>query len=89
MTLWDKVSQGIDRAAKATEGAIDQGKLRVAAFKARQAADKKAAALGYAVARAKAETRDLDSATMTALVDAAIAADAEAAALEEKTRGHP
>ena len=88
MALWDKVSDGINRAAKAAEGAIDDGKTRIAAINARRAADKKAAALGYAVARAKAETHDLDSATMTQLVDAANAADAEAKALEEKVRGH-
>ena len=53
MSLRDKITQGIDRAVKATESAIDEGKLRVQAYQARQRADKKAETLGYAVARAR------------------------------------
>ena len=89
MSLWDKVSAGIDRAAKATEGAIDEGKLRMAAAKARHRADKKAATLGYAVARARGEGAVADESAMTALVDDVVAADREAAALEIQVRPTP
>jgi hypothetical protein len=82
MTIWDKVSQGIDKAAKATGEVLDEGKQRVQAYQARQRADKKAEVLGYAVARAKAAGTELDPAALTPLVDAVNAADAEALALE-------
>ena len=85
MTLWDKVSQGIDRAAKVTESAIDEGKVRIAAYKARQRADKRAETLGYAVARAKADGREPDADSIGRLVDAVNAADKEATALETKS----
>ena len=82
MGIWDKVSQGIDKAAKATGNAIDEGKQRVAAYQARQRADKKAETLGYAVARAKAAGTEMDPAALTTLIDSVNAADAEAVALE-------
>jgi hypothetical protein len=84
MSLWDKVSQGIDKAAKATESAIDEGKQRLAAYQARQRADKAAETLGYAVARARAGGTEPEPAALAMLVDAVNAADAEATALEQK-----
>jgi hypothetical protein len=87
MTLWEKVSKGIDSAKKATESAIDEGKLRVAAYKARQRANTRAETLGYAVARAKAEGRDPDPDAIGRLVDSVNAADKEASGLEAQTRG--
>ena len=90
MSLRDKISQGFDRAVKATESAIDEGKLRVQAYQARQRADKKAETLGYAVARARATGIEQDAASLTTLVDSVNAADAEATALETKVKpGHP
>lgn len=89
MSLRDKISQGIDRAVKATESAIDEGKLRVNAFSARQRADKSAATLGYEVARARATGRQSDADALTRLVDATNAADAEATALESRTNPSP
>jgi hypothetical protein len=86
MSIWDKVSKGIDRAAQVTESAIDEGKVRLAAYKARQRADKRAETLGYAVARAKAEGREPDADAMGRLVDAVHAADAEASALEARLK---
>ena len=87
MGIKDKITKGLDRAVKATESAIDEGKLRVSAYQARQRADKKAETLGYAVARAKATGAESDAASLTLLVDAVNAADAEATALESKSRG--
>jgi hypothetical protein len=87
MGLKDQIAKGIDRAVKVTESAIDEGKHRVAAYQARQRADKKAETLGYAVARAKASGTEPDAIGMTLLVDAVNAADAEATSLERKARG--
>jgi hypothetical protein len=89
MGLWDKVSQGIDKAAKVTNDAIDEGKQRVAAYQARQRADKKAETLGYAVARARANGAEPDATGLTLLVDAVNAADAEASALEARAKAEP
>jgi hypothetical protein len=86
MSLRDKITQGFDRAVKATESAIDEGKLRVQAYQARQRADKKAETLGYAVARARAVATELDASSLATLVDAVNAADAEASALETKVK---
>ena len=86
MSLRDKIAHGLDRAVKVTESAIDEGKHRVAAYQARQRADKKAEALGYAVARAKAAGTEPDAVSMTSLVDAVNVADAEASALEIKNK---
>lgn len=87
MSLKDRISQGLDRAVKATESAIDEGKVRLAAYQARQRADKKAEALGYAVARGRRDGLEPDAAAIQVLVDAVNAADAEAAALEQRARG--
>jgi hypothetical protein len=86
MSIWDKVSQGIDRAARVTENAIDEGKLRIAAFRARQRADRAAAALGYAVARARARGEEEAAATFTALVDSVVTADSAATDLETRAK---
>ncbi len=84
MGIWDKVSQGIDKATKATESAIDEGKLRLQAHQARKSADQAAAVLGYAVARAHGDAAPLDPGTMQRLVDATRAADRVADELEAR-----
>ena len=86
MSLRDKIAQGLDRAVKVTESAIDEGKHRVAAYQARQRADKKAETLGYAVAMAKAAGTEPDATALTSLIDAVNAADAEALALETRAK---
>ena len=53
MAIWEKLRTELDRAGKAAQGAIDEGKLRLDAFRARKRADKAAQVLGYAVYRAK------------------------------------
>jgi len=63
MPLWDKVKQELDRAGRAAQDAIDDGKVRLDAFRSRQLADKAAQALGYAVFRARQAGADLDAST--------------------------
>jgi hypothetical protein len=84
MNIWDKVSQGIDKAAKVTESAIDEGKLRLQAHQARKSADQAAAVLGYASARAHVDGAPLDAGTLQRLVDATVAADRVAVELEAR-----
>ena len=63
MALFDKLKEELDRAGKAAQGAFDEGKIRLEAFRTRQLADKAAQALGYAVVRAKQSGGDVDSDT--------------------------
>ena len=48
MALWDKVRHEIDKAGNAAKELLDEGKLRLDAYRARERADEAAAALGYA-----------------------------------------
>lgn len=61
MPLWDKVKQELDRAGRVAQDALDEGRIRLEAFRARQHADRAAQALGYAVYRARAAGSDLDA----------------------------
>lgn len=54
MPLWDKLKTELDRAGRAAQQALDEGKTRLDAHRARAAADKCAQRLGYAVYRARA-----------------------------------
>jgi hypothetical protein len=84
MALWDKVRQELDRAGKIAQGALDEGKVRLEAFRARQRADQAAQALGYAVYRARQQGQELDSDTYARLSSALAGHEAEAAGLETR-----
>jgi hypothetical protein len=84
MAIWDKVRTELDRAGRAAQQALDEGRLRLDAFRARQHADKAAQALGYAVYRARSGGGDLDIDTYARLSSALAAHEAEAARLESK-----
>ena len=78
MALWDKLKTELDRAGKAAQGAIDEGKVRLDAFRVRQLADKAAQALGYAVYRARQQNQDVDADTYARLSSTLAAHEAEA-----------
>ena len=61
MAIWDKLKTELDRAGKAAQSALDEGKVRLEAFRTRQLADKAAQAFGYSVYRAKQSGTDLDA----------------------------
>jgi hypothetical protein len=84
MPLWSKVREELDRAGRVAQQAIDEGRVRLDAFRARQLADKAAQALGYAVFNARREGREPDPNMITRLSDALAARDAEAKRLEEQ-----
>jgi hypothetical protein len=67
MTLWDKLQQEIDKAGTAAKDVLDEGKLRIDLFRARQLADRAAEALGYAVHRARRDGREMDAETLERL----------------------
>ena len=78
MPLWDKVKQELDRAGQLAQGALDEGRIRVDAFRARQLAGKAAQALGYAVYRARQAGHELDPDTYARLSSTLAAHEAEA-----------
>jgi hypothetical protein len=84
MAIWDKLKTELDRAGKAAQGALDEGKTRLEAFRARQLADKAAQALGYAVFRAKQAGTDVDWQTLQRLVTALAEKEAEVQRLEKE-----
>lgn len=86
MALWDKLRTELDRAGKAAQGALDEGKTRLEAFRARQLADKAAQALGYAVFRARQNGTEVDWQTLQRLVNSLAEREAEVDRLERELR---
>jgi len=82
MELLDKLKEELDRAGKAAQGAFDEGKTRLEAFRTRQQADRAAQALGYAVFRAKQGGSEVDDETYTRLAATLATHDAEASRYE-------
>lgn len=82
MALWDKVREGIDKAGKVAQEAVEEGKLRIDAYRAREQADKAAEALGYAVFRASESGGELDADARARLMNALRERDNEAKRLE-------
>ena len=86
MAIWDKLKTELDRAGKAAQNALDEGKVRLEAFRTRQLADKAAQALGYAVYRAKQSGAELDAETYARLSATLATHETEAARLEQQLR---
>lgn len=84
MAIWDKVKQGIDKAGKAAQDVIDEGKLRIDSYRAREQADKAAEALGYAIFRAAESGGELEAAAHERLMTAMREREAEAKRLENE-----
>ena len=82
MALWDKLRVELDRAGRVAQDALDEGKMRLDAFRARQRADKGAQALGYAVYRARQAGQEIEAETYARLSSEIAAHEAEAARLE-------
>ena len=82
MALWDKVRDELDRAGRAAQTAIDDGRIRLEAMRARRRADGVAREIGYAVYRARAEGRELDAEGYARLSSALAAHEAEVTRLE-------
>ena len=82
MAFIDKLKEELDRAGRAAQGALDEGKTRLEAFRTRQLADKAAQALGYAVYRAKQGGGEIDADTYTRLAATLATHDAEASKYE-------
>ena len=86
MAMWNKLKSELDRAGRAAAHAIDEGKIRLEVFRARQLTDKAAQALGYAVFRAKEAGNEVEAETLARLVAAMHLREAEVRRLEELIR---
>lgn len=53
MALWNKLKDELNRAGRAAQEALDEGKVRLDLLRSRQALDRSAQKLGYAVYRAR------------------------------------
>lgn len=84
MPLWNKVKQELDRAGQVAQDALDEGKVRLDAFRARQLANKAAQAIGYAVYRARQKGADVDADTYARLSSTLAGHEVEATRLEER-----
>jgi|ERR1044071_7134561 len=86
MAIWDKLKTELDRAGKAAQSALDEGKVRLEAFRTRQLADKAAQALGYAVYRAKQSGGEIDPESYARLSATLATHETEASNLEAQLR---
>src|ERR671932_65606 len=84
MALWNRLKHELDYAGQLAQGALDEGRVRLDAFRARQLANKAAQALGYAVYRARQQGHELDADSYARLSSTLAAHEAEAARLDER-----
>ena len=61
MALWNKLKDELNRAGRAAQDALDEGKVRLDLLRSRQALDRSAQKLGYAVYRARKLGGDVPS----------------------------
>ena len=82
MALFDKLRQELDRAGRQAQRALDEGRLRLDLYRARQSTDRFAQRLGYAVFRAKQESREVGAEEMASHINNLTASEAEITRLE-------
>lgn len=82
--LWDRVRSELEMAGRMAEGVIDEGRMRLDAFRARKRADKAATQLGWAYYRATAAQTPLDEPLLKKLTDEIGLHENEARRLEEQ-----
>ncbi len=82
MALFDKLRQELDRAGRQAQRALDEGRLRLDVYRARQSTDRFAQRLGYAVFRAKKEGRELAAEELASHINNLTASEAEITRLE-------
>ena len=84
MAIWGRLKQELDRASRAAQGAIDEGRVRLEVFRARQRADRAAQTLGYAVHRARKDGRELSADEYERSSGEIVRAEAEITRLESQ-----
>lgn len=86
MALWNKLKAELDRAGRAAQEALDEGKVRLDLMRSRQAMDKAATRIGYAVYRARKAGGDVPADEYTRLAAEAANAEGEIERLETLLR---
>jgi hypothetical protein len=95
MAVWNRLKTELDRAGRAAQQALDEGKIRLEMHRARSEADRHAQRLGYAVYRARATGSEVSAEEYARLSSDLAAAEAEVARFEtqlkeaEQKRGGP
>lgn len=79
MAVWDRVRTELDRAGRVAQQAFDEGRLRLELLRVRRLADGAAQRLGYAVYRARRDSRDVTGDEYQALARGVEMAEAEVA----------
>ena len=82
MPLLDRLRQELDRAGQSAQRALDEGRIRLDLFRARQSFDRFAQRFGHAVYLAKKAGNDLPAEEMAAHMGNLTAAEAEVTRLE-------
>jgi hypothetical protein len=84
MAIWSTLKGELDKAGRAAQGAIDEGKLRLEQHRAKQRAEAAAASLGFAVYRARAAGGELETERYTVLAATLASAEADVERLERE-----
>jgi hypothetical protein len=84
MAIWSTLKDELDRAGRAAQSALDEGKLRLEQHRAKQRSEAAAASLGYAIYRARAAGGELETERYTVLAANLASAEAEVARLESE-----
>ena len=82
MALFDKLKLELDRAGRSAQRALDEGKLRLELFRARQSVDRFAQRFGYATFHAKKAGSEVPAEELAAHMSNLTAAEAEVTRLE-------
>jgi hypothetical protein len=84
MAIWSTLKGELDKAGRAAQSALDEGKLRLEQHRAKQRAEAAAASLGFAVYRARAAGGELETERYSVLAANLASAEAEIARLERE-----
>jgi hypothetical protein len=84
LAIWNTLKGELDKAGKAAQGAIDEGKLRLESHRAKQRAEAAAASLGFAVYRARAAGGELETERYSVLAANLASAEAEVARIDRE-----
>ena len=77
MALWNKLKDELNRAGRAAQEALDEGRLRLDLMRSRQAMDRAAQKLGHAVYRARKSGGDIPADEYTRVASEVANAEAE------------
>jgi hypothetical protein len=84
MAIWNTLKRELDKAGQVAQGALDEGKLRLEAHRAKQRAEAAAASLGFAIYRARTAGAELEPERYAIHAASIASAEAEVARLERE-----